>query len=106
MRKVVGWMGACVALSASVAGSMSCGGGSFCEAELADIAGTYVFEFVDGGDTFQVDMTIDDEGNVDVTTEGGTDLECEIIDSDLCDLEVTCADDEGNSFGFSLRRED
>lgn len=81
-------------------------GGDLCAAAISDVAGTWEFAFSDGGDAETITVEISDDGTVDVSTNEGAAIECELEQDDLCDLEVVCTDSEGGSVSFSIKKVD
>jgi hypothetical protein len=94
-----------VCLGLSMLLAVGCGG-DLCSATVADVAGTWEFTFSDGGDAETVTLEISDEGTVDVSTDDGPALDCNLERDDLCDLEVVCADADGDEFRFTIKRTD
>jgi hypothetical protein len=96
-----------VGLAAALAWAGGCGG-DICDADLSSAEGEWTFTFEDeDGDETEVRLTIDADGNVDVDPEdSGDDWECEVVQDDLCDLEVKCSERDGNGdFSFKIQRE-
>lgn len=82
-------------------------GGDLCDAEVADVSGTWEFTFSDGNDGATVQLDIAEDGTIEVSTEeDGVAIECELVKDEICDLDVDCTTEDGDTFTFSLQKLD
>lgn len=78
-------------------------GGDFCSSDVGTLAGTWEVVLDVGGDKSTASVTIDESGDVKVTTSDGTGWSCDLLDDALCALKIHCV--AGNDdFTLTLTR--
>lgn len=99
-------LGGLAAYALLVAGASAGCGGDLCGAGLGDAEGTWTLTAISNGDTTEITITIDADGNVEVANEGNDPFDCEVLDADFCDLRVRCDEIGGNGeFEFTLTKD-